>query len=115
MGDGAFMCSLYLSANVLPDFPMNSSPKFTLPHLYLYIIPLFCQMVSLSLDLIRRFLIVLPPLKCICMPCLLQWHRYMRFVDVVGNIVPGVVGTSVGPVGFDVSPSQSPKRILASS
>ena len=31
----------------------------------------------------------------------------MRFVGVVGSIVPGVVGTSVGPVGFDVGPVQT--------
>ena len=29
------------------------------------------------------------------------------FVGVVGSIVPDVVGTSIGPVGFDVGPVQS--------
>ena len=65
-------CVLCISGNVLPDPPMYSSSQSTLPHLYLYITPLFCQMVSLSLGLPRRPLMVLPPLKCICMPCLLQ-------------------------------------------
>ena len=36
MGDGALMCSLYLSPKVLPDSPMYSSSQSTLPHLYLY-------------------------------------------------------------------------------
>ena len=72
MGDGPFMCSLYLSVNVLPDSPMYSSSQSTLPYQYLYITPLLCQIVSLSLHLTRRFLIVLPHLKCICIPCLLQ-------------------------------------------
>ena len=45
MGDGAFMCSLYLSANILPDSLMYSASQATLSHLYLYITPLFCQMV----------------------------------------------------------------------
>ena len=40
-------------------------------------------------------------------------HLYMRFVDVGGSVVLGVVGTSVGPVGFDVGPIQSPNRVLA--
>ena len=35
IGDGALMCSLNLSANVLPDFPIYSSSKSTLPHLCL--------------------------------------------------------------------------------
>ena len=72
MGDGAFMCSLYLSANVLPGSPLYSSLQSTLLHLHLYITPLLCQLVSLSLGLTRRSLMVLPSLKCICMPCLLQ-------------------------------------------
>ena len=49
MGDGAFMCSLYLSANVLPDSPMYSSSQTTLPHLHQYITPISCLTVSLSL------------------------------------------------------------------
>ena len=72
MGDGALMCSLYLSPNVLPDSPMYSSSQSTLPHLYLYITPLFLSMVSLSLGCTRRPLIVLPPLKYTSTPYLLQ-------------------------------------------
>ena len=49
MGDGALMYSLYLLQNVLPDSPMYSSSQSNLPHLYLYITPLFLSMVSLSL------------------------------------------------------------------
>ena len=37
----------------------------------------------------------------------------MRFVDVGGSVVPVVVGTSVGPVGFDFGPFQSLNRVLA--
>ena len=72
MGDGALMCSLYLSPNVLPDTPMYSSSQSALPHLYLYITPLFLSMVSLSLGCTRRSLIVLTPLKCTSIPYLLQ-------------------------------------------
>ena len=43
MGDGALICSLNLSPKVLPDFPMYSSSQSTLPHLYLYITPLFLE------------------------------------------------------------------------
>ena len=72
MGDGALMCSLYLSPNVLPDSPMYSSSQSTLPHLYLYITPLFLSMVSLPLGCTRRSLMVLPPLKYTSTPYLLQ-------------------------------------------
>ena len=72
MGDGALMCSLYLSPNVLPDSPMYYSLQSTLPHLYLYITLLFLSMVSLSLGCTRRSLIVLPPLKYASTPYLLQ-------------------------------------------
>ena len=72
MGDGALMYSLYLSPKVLPDLPMYSSSQSTLPHLYLYITPLFLSMVSLSLGCTRRSLIVLPPLKYTSTPYLLQ-------------------------------------------
>ena len=72
MGDVAVMCSLYLSPNVLPDSPMYFSSQSTLPHLYLYITPLFLSMVSLSLGCTRRSLMVLPPLKYTYTPYLLQ-------------------------------------------
>ena len=41
IGEGAFWCSLNLSANVLADSPMYSSSHSTLSHLYLYMPPLF--------------------------------------------------------------------------
>ena len=53
MSDSALMCSLNLSAKVLPDSPMYSSSQSTLPHFYLWITPLFCSMVSLSLGCTR--------------------------------------------------------------
>ena len=36
----------------------------------------------------------------------------MRIFGVVRRIVPDVVGTSTGPVGFDIDPVQSPNRVL---
>ena len=88
MGDGALMCSLYLSPNVLPDSPMYSSQKSTLPHLYLYIPPLFLSMVSLSLGCTRRSLMVLPPLKYNSTPYLLQ-----MFLQVSPR--PFIYGTTI--------------------
>ena len=37
----------------------------------------------------------------------------MQLVHIGSCVVPNVVGISVGPVGFDVGPIQSPNRILA--
>ena len=80
MGDGALICSLNLSPKVLPDSTMYSSSQSTLPHLYLYITPLFLSMVSLSLGCTSRSLMVLPPLKYTSTPCLLQiFYRFYRF------------------------------------
>ena len=56
------MCSLNLSPNVLEDSPVHSSSHSTLSSLYLYITTLFWVMGSLSLEAIRRLLVVLPPL-----------------------------------------------------
>ena len=39
--EGAFWCSLNLSANVLADSPIDFSSHSTLSHLYLYMTPLF--------------------------------------------------------------------------
>ena len=72
MGDGTLICSLNLSPKVLPDSPMYSSSQSNLPHLYLYITPLFLSMVSLSLGCTSRSLMVLPSLKYTSTPCLLQ-------------------------------------------
>ena len=70
MGDGAFICSLCLSANVLPHSPIYSSSQCTLLHLYLYIMSLFCQMVSLSLGLTKK----VPD-----SPASLEVHLYSKF------------------------------------
>ena len=43
------------------------------------------------------------------------WQHYVKFAGVLGKIVPDVVGTSIGPVGFDVGPVQSPTRVPAAS
>ena len=72
IGDGALMCALNLSANVLPHSPIYSSSQSTMPHLNLQVTLLFCRMVSLSLGCTRRSLMVLPPLKYISSPCFLQ-------------------------------------------
>ena len=37
----------------------------------------------------------------------------MQIVDVGSLVVPHVIGTFVGPVGFDVGPIQNPDRLLA--
>ena len=72
LGKGGFWCSLNLSAKVLPDSPMYSSPHPCSLHWYLYITPLLLLMGSLSLGAIRRLLMVCPPLKCTCTPYLLH-------------------------------------------
>ena len=50
IGEGAFRCSLNLSANVLADSPMYTSSHSTLSHLYLYMTPLFsgCELYPLE-------------------------------------------------------------------
>ena len=72
IGDDAFICSLNHSPKVIPGSLMYSSSQSTLPHLYLYITPLFLSMVSLSLGCTSRCLMVLRPLKYTSTPCLLQ-------------------------------------------
>ena len=72
IGEGCFKCSLNLSPKVLADSPIYSSSHSTLSHLYLYMIPLFWVMRSLSFGAIRRSLMVLPPLKKTWMPYFLQ-------------------------------------------
>ena len=49
---------------------------------------LFFMMVSLSLGAIRRFLIVNPPFRCICTPCLL--HVLLKF-----SLRPWWYGTTI--------------------
>ena len=72
IGEGGFWCSLNLSAKVLPDSPMYSSPHPCSLHWYLYMTPLLLVIGSWSLGAIRRLLIVCPPLKCTCTPYLLH-------------------------------------------
>ena len=72
IGEGAFWCSLNLSAKVLADSPMySSSHPFSL-HLYLYMTPLLLVMGSFSFGAMRRLLMVCPPLKWTCTPNLLH-------------------------------------------
>ena len=75
--DGALRCSLSLSPNALPVSPMNSSGQLLCGHLYLYITPLFCSLVSLSLGPASNVLMVFEPLKCTCIPFLL--HVLLNF------------------------------------
>ena len=68
MGQGGFKCSLNLSPKVLEDSPIYSSSQFTLSHWYLQMTPLYFWIGSLPLGVIRRFLMVVPPLKYTCTP-----------------------------------------------
>ena len=96
VGDGALRCSLSLSPNALPVSPMYSSGQLICGHLYLYMSPLFCSSVSLSLGAISSVFIVFEPLKCICISLLVAflfevftqslyiWNHYGKIlVDVV--------------------------------
>ena len=62
-GRRALRCSLTLSPNVLPDSPIDCSGQFMSGHVNLYIMPLFCNLLSLSLGAIRSGLTVFAPLK----------------------------------------------------
>ena len=64
IGEGAFRCSLNLSAKFLADSPMYSSSQSILSHLYLYMTPIFLRSGPLSFAAMRRFLMVGPPLRC---------------------------------------------------
>ena len=68
IGEGAFWCSLNISPHDLEDSPMYSSSHSTQSHLYLYMTPTFLRVGSLSLEVTRRLLMVLPPLKNTCTP-----------------------------------------------
>ena len=52
MGNGVLRCSLNLSANVLSDFPIYSSPQSTQPTCVCKSLSLFCSMLSLSLGVL---------------------------------------------------------------
>ena len=64
MGDRAMRCSLSLSPNALPISPIYYSGQLICRQLYLYMTPLFCSLVSLSMGAISKVLIVFEPLKC---------------------------------------------------
>ena len=72
IGEGAFWCSLNLSAKFLADSPMYSSLHPCWLHLYLYMTPLLFKIGSLSLGAMRRLLMVWPPLKNTWTPNLLH-------------------------------------------
>ena len=55
-GDGVLRCSLSLSPNGLPVSPMYSSGQLICGYLYLYMIPIFCSLISLSLGTISSVL-----------------------------------------------------------
>ena len=72
IGEGSFRCSMNLSSEVLEVSPMYLSWQVRSPHWNQYITPLLLAMGSLSLGEISRFLMVLLPLKWVCMPYLPQ-------------------------------------------
>ena len=72
MGEGSFRCSLYLSPKVPEVFPMYSSSQERSLHWKQYMAPLLLTIGSLSLGETSRFLMVLLPLKWVCMPYLPQ-------------------------------------------
>ena len=63
-GRGGFRYSLNLLPTVLEDSPIYSSSQSTLSHWYLYMTPLCFCIGSLSLGVIRRFLMVMPQSMC---------------------------------------------------
>ena len=77
MGDGALRCSLSLSTNALSVSPIYSSGQLMCGHLNLYMAPLFCSLVSLSLGDMSSVFTVLEPLMCTCMSFLL--HVLLNF------------------------------------
>ena len=72
IGEGSFRCSLNLSPKVLEISPMYSASQVRSPHWNQYMAPLLLNMGSLSLAETSRFLMVLLPLKWVCMPYLPQ-------------------------------------------
>ena len=88
IGNGAFMCSLNLSAKFcqIPQCILHHSPPchtWTCRSLHS-----FCRMVSLSLGCTRRSLMVLPPLKHISTPCFLQMFLQL-------SPMPWIYGTTI--------------------
>ena len=70
--DWALRCSLSWTPKDLPDSSMYSSGQLMCWHLNLYVTPLFCNLLSLSLWAIRRVLMVLVPPRCTWIPKLLH-------------------------------------------
>ena len=68
MGEESFRCSLNHSPKVLEVSPMYSSSQVRLLHWNQYMAPCLLTMGSLLLGGTRRFLMVLLPLKWICIP-----------------------------------------------
>ena len=100
-GDGALRCSLSLSPNAMPVSPIYFSGQLICGHLYLYMTPLFCSLVSLSLSAMSRVLIVFEPLKCTCIPFLL--HVLLLFTQSLyvwnhHETVPVVAIAVIGPI-----------------
>ena len=60
MGEAAYRYSLNLFPKVLADSPMYSSFHSNLLHLYLYITPVFCLILSISFDVTMIFFNILP-------------------------------------------------------
>ena len=77
--EGAFWCSLNLSAKVLADSLIYSSSHPCSLHLYLYMTPLLLVRGALSLGAIRRLLMVYPPLKWTCTPNVLHVFFILSF------------------------------------
>ena len=88
IGDGGFMCSLYLSSKVLADSPIYSSSQSILSHLNQYITLLFFLMLSLSLGYTSKCLMVFHPLKCTCIP-----HFLQMFLKL--SLIPWEYGTTI--------------------
>ena len=66
IGEGSLRCSLNLSPKVLDVSPIYSSSQVRSPHWNQYMAPVLLIMGSLSLGETSRFLMVLLPLKWVC-------------------------------------------------
>ena len=97
IGEGSLRCSLNLSLKVLEVSPMYSSLQVRSLHWKQYMASLLLTMGSLSFGETSRFLMVLLPLKWVCIPYLLQlfnafaetlgiWYYYMPLgFNFIGN------------------------------
>ena len=119
-------CSLNLSPNVLGDSPMYSTSHSILPHLYLYMTPLFFLdgilafwshqevlygIASFKVDLHSMFTACF--LNAFTDSFIIRNH-HMWFLDAVARIL-GAPAILVGfGFGFDFNPIQCPCRIFAS-